>query len=262
LKNGRWSFVFWIITAVLAGSLLRAQSANHEQYASPWRTAWTYEQAAHWSDLDPEYALCNTGKEQSPIDIRNTQKADLPPLTFEFKNAPLRYVVNNRYTIRVNYRSGNGDFLLVGNKRYELTQFHFHHPSEEHIDGKAYPMEVHLMYKADDGSVAGVTVFVQPGRSNATALRIWEHMPKNEGQEQVRGADISPAHLLPAERISSYYMYLGSVTAPPCTEGVTWLVLKQPIEMSTEQIDAFAALFPMDARPIQPVNSRVVKETE
>lgn len=181
---------------------------------------------------------------------------------FEFKDTPLRYVVNNRYTIRVNYRSGNGNFLLLGDKRYELTQFHFHHPSEEQIDGKAYPMEVHLMYRASDGSVAGVTVFVSPGRNNAAVLKIWKHMPRTEGQKEVTNVELSPGYLLPATHIASYYKYVGSVTAPPCTEGVTWLVLKQPVEMSTGQINAFATLFPMDARPIQPLNNRVVKETE
>jgi carbonic anhydrase len=261
LKNWHVSFVLCGAGAFLIGALLRAQDAPRQQYVSPWRTAWTYEQAAHWSDLDPEYATCNSGNEQSPIDIRSAQETDLPVLRFESKNAALRYVINNRYTIRVNYHPGNGNFLIVKDKRYQLTQFHFHHPSEEYIEGKPYPMEVHLMYQATDGSVAGVTVFLRPGSSSPTVQKIWQHMPEKEGQEEVTGVEISPGGLLPAQQVRRYYMYMGSVTAPPCTEGVTWFVLKQLVEMSGEQIDAFAKLYPDDARPIQPLNGRVVKQS-
>ncbi len=261
MKNCRVSSVLCGAGALLIGALLAAQDATREQYASPWRTAWTYEQAAHWSDLDPEYAMCNSGKEQSPIDIRSAQQIDLSLLRFESKTAPLRYVINNRYTIRVNYHPGNGNFLVVGDKRYQLRQFHFHHPSEEYIEGKSYPMEVHLMYQATDGGVAGVTVFLRPGSGNSTVQKIWQHMPEKEGQNEVTGVEISPGGLLPAEQVSGYYEYMGSVTAPPCTEGVTWFVLKQPVEMSSQQIDAFAKLYPNDARPIQPLNGRVVKQS-
>jgi carbonic anhydrase len=249
------------VVTILITPVLSGQEPPHEQYVSPWRTPWTYEGAAHWSELDPQYAACNTGKEQSPINIENAQAADLPPLAFESKSTPLRYVINNRYTIRVNYHAGNGNFLQVGDKRYQLTQFHFHHPSEEQIGGKAYPMEVHLMYQASDGAVAGVTVFVHAGSANSTVKTIWENMPRSEGQQEVAGSEISPAGLLPSEKVRAYYMYMGSVTAPPCTEGVTWFVLKAPIDLSAGQIDAFAKLFPDDARPLQPLNGRVVKES-
>lgn len=250
------------VGTVLIVGLLRAQDTGHEQYVSPWRTPWTYEQEAHWSDLDPLYAACN-GKEQSPVDIRNTEQTDLPPLTFQSKNAPLRFVTNNRYTIRVNYHPGNGNFLIVADKRYELVQFHFHHPSEEYINGKApYPMIVHLMYKASDGGVAGVTVFVKSGSSNSTVQKVWDHMPEKEGGEEVTGVGFNPGGLVPAENIKGYYMYMGSLSAPPCTEGVTWFVLKRPLELSGKQIDAFAKLFPNDARPLQPLNGRVVKESQ
>lgn len=262
MRNCRLPFVWCVVFPVLMTPFSQAQEVEHEQYVYPWRTAWTYGEAAHWSDLDPEYEPCNTGKQQSPVDIEHTQKAGLPPLTFESKNAPLRYVVNNRYTIRVNYHAGNGNFLLVGDKRYELIQFHFHHPSEEHIGGKVpYPMEIHLMYQAADKSVAGVAVFLQPGSANSTVEKLWEHMPKSEGQEEVSGVGISPAGLLPSEQVHSYYMYMGSISAPPCTEGVAWFILRQPVQISSEQIEAFAKLYPDDARPVQPLNGRVVKES-
>jgi carbonic anhydrase len=253
------STILLAIAAVLGIVTVRSQDAGDAHYVSPWRTPWTYEAADHWSDLDPLYAACN-GKEQSPIDIRNAEKTDLPVLRFESKTGPLKYVINNRYTIRVNYHPRNGNFLVAGEERYELTQFHFHRPGEETIDGKAYDMEVHLMYKAADGKVAGVTVFIKPGRANPVIQRLWDHMPKTEGQEEVVGVEINPGELLPADT-ASYYMYMGSVTAPPCTEGVTWFVLKTPIDLSAEQMEAFAKLYPHDARPLQPLNGRVVKES-
>jgi carbonic anhydrase len=142
------------------------------------------------------------------------------------------------------------------------VQFHFHHPSEEHINGKApYPMTVHLMYKASDGGIAGVTVFVRPGSSNSAVQKVWDHMPEKEGGEEVTGVEFNPGGLVPAESIKSYYMYMGSLSAPPCTEGVIWFILKPPLEMSSGQIDAFAKLYPNDARPLQPLNGRVVKES-
>ncbi len=138
----------------------------------------------HWSDLDPDYAACNAGKEQSPIDIRNAQKAELPAIRFEYKSGPLKYLINNGHTIRVNYHDapGSGNFLIVGDKRYQLTQFHFHRPSEEYIHGKPYDMVIHLMHQASDGKVAGVAVLLKAGSANATIQQIWEHMPKTEGK--------------------------------------------------------------------------------
>jgi carbonic anhydrase len=240
-----------------------------------WKTPWTYEGpkgAEHWSELDPAYAPCNAGKEQSPIDIQRTEKADLPALQFDSKSGPLKYLLNNGKTIRVNYHDApeTGNFLIVGDKRYQLTQFHFHHPSEEYIHGKSYDMVAHLMYSASDGKVAGVAVLLQAGKANPTIQQIWDHMPMTESkvfpdfsheEQPVPGVEIDPAGLLPSNTDTSYYMYMGSVTAPPCTEGVTWFVLKTPVEISAEQISAFAKLYPHDVRPIQPLNGRVVKES-
>lgn len=263
ILQNRWIALVLLLLA-WPPAFLSAQHQNQDQehYKSPWRTPWTYEQADHWSDLDPLYALCNSGKAQSPIDIRNPQKAPLPPLQFQFKSAPLKYVTNNRYTIRVNYRDapGTGSQLTVGGMRYQLTQFHFHHPSEERIDGKPYEMEAHLMYQAADGAVAGVAVFITSGAPNHTMQQLWQHMPRTEGQVAVTGVVVNPADLVP--RSLGYYSYTGSQTAPPCTEPVTWLVLRTPIEASPEQIKAFAELFPHDARPIQPLNGRVVRESQ
>jgi carbonic anhydrase len=228
-----------------------------------WKTPWTYEGATgagHWSDLDPDYAACNAGKEQSPIDIRNAEKAELPAIRFEYKSGPLQYLINNGHTIRVNYHDApeRGNFLVAGGNRYQLTQFHFHRPSEEYINGKPYDMVIHLMHAAGDGKAAGVAVLLKAGKANAVIQRIWEHMPNIEGkEEEIPGVEIDPAGLLPHD--AAYYRYMGSQTAPPCTEGVTWFVLKTPVDLSAQQIDAFAKLYPHDVRPLQPLNGRVVK---
>lgn len=258
-----WMFVF-LVAAVLAPASSQAQ----------WKTRWEYEGAKgveHWSELDPAYAACNAGKEQSPIDIQNVEKARLPALRFESKSSPLKYLVNNGYTIRVNYHDapGTGNLLLVGDERYQLMQFHFHRPSEEYIHGKPYDMVAHLMYQASDGKAAGVAVLLKAGTANATIQQLWEYMPPTESrvlpdfsheEQEVAGVEVNPAGLLP--RDTAYYMYMGSVTAPPCTEGVTWYVLKTPVEISKEQIGAFAKLYPHDVRPRQPLNGRVVKESQ
>ena len=247
----RWTLVVPVVAAVLA----QAQ----------WKTPWSYagkDGPEHWGDLDPAYAPCKKGQEQSPIDIQNAKKANLPPLRFEYKSEPLRYLINNGKAIRVNYHdaAGTGNALIVGDKRYQLTQFHFHHPSEEHIQGKSYDMAIHLMHEAADGSVAGVAVLLQAGSENATVQKIWDQMPKTEGkEEEIPGVVVDPAGLLP--RDAGYYKYMGSLTAPPCTEGVTWFVLKTPLDVSSEQIAAFAELYPHDVRPVQALKGRIVEES-
>lgn len=245
-----------VVTLFLAPGGPRAQ----------WKTTWSYEGARgpeHWGELDPAYAACRDGKEQSPVDIRNTKKAALPALRFEYEGGPLNYLINNGKTIRVNYHDvpGKGNFLIVGERRYQLTQFHFHRPSEEYVHGKPYEMVAHLMHQADDGEIAGVVVLLKAGKANNTVQQIWEHMPITEGkEEEIPGVQVNPVGLLP--RDFAYYRYRGSLTAPPCTEGVTWFVLKTPAEISAEQINAFAALYPHDVRPPQPLNGRIIEESQ
>lgn len=255
-----WMAPVMLLAVALLPGITSGQKEEH--YQSPWRTPWTYEQADHWSELDPLYAACNTGMAQSPIDIRHTQKEELPALRIEFENAPLRYVTNNGHTIRVNFPNvrESGNLLIAGRERYQLTQFHFHHPSEEQIDGKAYPMEVHFMYRAGDGAVAGVAVFIEEGVANGTIEKLWQHMSRVEGQTAVTGVAIDPVDLVPQSL--AYYRYTGSETAPPCSEPVTWFVLKAPVEASHAQIKAFAALYPHNVRPVQPLNGRVVSESQ
>ncbi len=177
--------VLALVSAVCLCASGRAQTAEPEPYRSPWRTPWDYagaRGAEHWSQLDSAYSVCNAGRQQSPVDIRETVKADRSPLRFVSVTGPTQYVINNGHTIRVNYRAGNGDSLVAEGRSYELAQIHFHSPAEETVAGTRSPMEVHLMYSASDGAVAGVTVFLTPGRTNAAVATILDHMPRAEGQ--------------------------------------------------------------------------------
>lgn len=263
--NIRVAMAAVLLAAALAPAGL-AQPAAESQYVPQWRTPWSYAPGPrgpeHWGDLDPQYAPCGHGQAQSPIDIRDAQRANLPPLRFEYHRRPVGYVTNNGAAIRVNYHDapGSGDFLLLGARRYQLTQFHFHRPSEETIEGRRYAMVLHLMHRADDGEVLGVAVLLTAGRQNAALAPLWQHLPPREGQVAVPGLELDLTQLLPQER--GYYSYLGSQTAPPCTEGVRWLVLKHPLEVSAQQIAAYARLYPHDVRPLQPRNGRSVLISE
>jgi carbonic anhydrase len=256
----------FLLGAACAPAGLLAQDGNYSHYVSPWKTPWAYQGprgAEHWSTLNPDYALCNAGRQQSPIDIRATQKAALPKIRFDYQNEPVSYVINNGYTIRVNYHDapGTGNFLVVADKRYQLTQFHFHRPSEEYIHGKQYDMVLHLMHQGADGEVAGVAVLLKAGgRANPAIQLLWNHMPASEGQTAVSGLELNPAIMLPHD--TGYYLYMGSLTAPPCTEQVRWFVLKTPLEVSATQIRAFAKLYPHNVRPLQPLDGRVVQESQ
>ncbi|HFC54420.1 MAG TPA: carbonic anhydrase family protein [Gammaproteobacteria bacterium] len=220
---------------------------------------WGYEGAGgpqHWGDLKEEFAFCKTGKKQSPIDISTSavSKADLPAIEFHYQEAPLS-MVNNGHTIQVNYPAGSS--IKVGDATYELLQFHFHAPSEHTVDGKPFAMVAHLVHKSAEGNLGVVGVLMKEGNSNPALEPLWKVMPKQSG-EKVDSKDItvSASALLPEDR--SYYSYSGSLTTPPCSEGVSWMVLKNPVEVSTEQVAALAALFGNNARPVQELHDRTV----
>jgi carbonic anhydrase len=228
-----------------------------------WKTPWDYQGAlgpSHWSELDPDYAPCKAGRRQSPIDIRATVKVALPAVRFEYHPGPLKIVNNGHTAIRVDYAPGNGEYLVVGEKRFELTQFHFHHPSEEYVRGKSFPMDIHLMHKSEDGQVVGVAVPLKVGPANPAIDQLWKYMPpKNDGAHEISGVEYDPSGLVPPS--TAYDTYDGSQTAPPCTEGVTWIVLKTPLNVSAEAVRKFSALYPHNVRPAQPLNGRIVRES-
>ena len=212
---------------------------------------------AEWAAIDPEYATCKLGKHQSPIDIHGAKPADLPAIEFHYQPVPLA-VVDNGHTIQVNYAPGS--WIDVGGARYELVQFHFHKPSEEKIDGKTHAMVAHLVHKSAEGKLAVVAVLFDGGGDNAMIEAIWNHLPVEKGKEAVV-ADVSldASALLPNDR--GYYTFQGSLTTPPCSEDVTWLVLKSPRRIADGEIEQFGTLYPMNARPTQPTNGRPIEET-
>ena len=220
---------------------------------------WSYQGhggPAEWGELDPAFATCQLGKLQSPIDIRGAKAADLPAIKFDYKPSPLK-VIDNGHSIQVNYAPGSS--IDVGGTRYELVQFHFHKPSEEKIDGKAHAMVAHLVHKGADGKLAVVAVLLDDGGTNPTIDTIWKNLPQEKGKEATVNATVDAATLLPADH--GYYTFQGSLTTPPCSEDVRWFVLKTPLKIAGSEITAFGKIYPMNARPSQPLNGRTLEAT-
>lgn len=211
----------------------------------------------HWGKLKPEYATCVSGKRQSPIDIRDGIGVDLEPIQFNYRPSPFR-VVDNGHTIQVTV--GGGSSITLLGKRYDLVQFHFHRPSEERINGKSFEMVAHLVHKAEDGRLAVVAVLLERGQEHPLIQTIWNNLPLERNEDVMPpGVAIDLAQLLPESR--QYYTYMGSLTTPPCSEGVLWLVLKTPQQMSPEQMAIFARFYRNNARPVQPSFGRLIKES-
>lgn len=220
---------------------------------------WSYEGATgakQWHKLSPDYALCAEGRRQSPIDIREGVRTDYVPVEFKYKPSPLR-IVNNGHTIQVAWEPGST--LVLGDTTYELVQFHFHKPAEEKVNGRTYDMVTHLVHRSREGKLAVVAVLMIAGDENGFIRTLWNNLPLDVGMEEVRTAlKIDVAQLLP--KIRGYYLYMGSLTTPPCTEGVKWVVMRTPVQVSRTQIQTFSRLYDMNARPIQAANGRFVKE--
>jgi carbonic anhydrase len=218
---------------------------------------WSYAGVDKWGSLSKEYASCSLGQRQSPIDIRHSVRADLPAIDFAYRATPLA-IVDTGHGLRV--ETPGAGAILVGQESYELQHVDFHRPGEERIDGKGQAMSIHLVHQSKSGKIAIVAVMVEAGKENALVRNLWTHWPLEPEVTATRGdVKIDPAQFLPAKR--SYYTYLGSLSEPPCTEGVLWLVLKAPIQVSKEQIASFATVYKNNARAVQPVNGRVIKES-
>ena len=224
---------------------------------------WSYEGhggPAHWASLEPEFASCRIGHAQSPIDIRTKaiKGEALPAIEFAYKPGGAK-IVDNGHTIQV--VPAAGDAITIGGHRYELTQFHFHNPSEESFDGKRRDMVAHFVHQDESGKLAVVAVLLQAGATNPMVATLWNNLPaRKEAEVEVKGVQIDPADLLPRDR--SYYTFAGSLTTPPCSEGVTWYVLKSPSQLSSGEIARFGKAYPMNARPVQPLNGRVVRASQ
>ncbi len=217
---------------------------------------WDYQGEAgpeQWAKLTPEFSQC-AGSNQSPVDLMGMVDAELEPLVIHYQ-AGGKTVVNNGHTVQVGYAPGST--LQVDGINFELKQFHFHAPSENLIKGKSYPLEGHLVHVNDKGEIAIVAVMFKAGKANAALAEAWSALPAKVGEIQPLRASLSAEQLQPKSR--DYYRFSGSLTIPPCSEGVRWLVMKQPVEVSQAQIDAFkAVMHNPNNRPVQPLNGRVV----
>ncbi len=247
----------------LAGHLtptpVSAGARRAAEPASPDSSRWAYEGEhgpAAWARLAPENATCASGQRQSPIDITDGIKVELDAVQFDYRPSGFR-VVDNGHTVQVNVAHGNT--IEVLGKHYELVQFHFQRPSEERIDGKPFDMVVHLLHKSADGKLAMVAVLLERGSAQPIVQAVWNNLPLEQGEEVSAKGQIDLAELLPSDR--RYYTYMGSLTTPPCSEGVLWMVMKTPVQISPEQLSIFARLYPMNARPVQALRGRIIKES-
>ncbi|MFQ5353564.1 MAG: carbonic anhydrase [Thermodesulfobacteriota bacterium] len=217
---------------------------------------WGYEGHTgpeHWGELKPEFKACSEGKSQSPIDITGDFKASKAKLELHYSPTKIN-VLNNGHTIKVSYDAGS--YVSVNGERYNLVQFHFHGPSEHTVNGEHFPMEMHLVHQSKKGGYAVVGVLIANGAENKALAGLWSHMPEKVGQKKRLKKTVNAKALLPKDK--SYYTYSGSFTTPPCTEGVKWLVMKNPIELSANQLKAFGKIMPRDNRPVQPLNGRAI----
>ena len=229
--------------------LAQALEAPHWQYSGEYGPE-------QWGRMKPDYALCDRGQRQSPIDIKGASKPALAALTFQYRAAPL-HIVNDGHTVRV--RFANGSALLLGKERLTLQQFHFHTPGGDRLGGEEFPMAMHFLHKSRSGQLVSLAVLFRVGGENAALAALLPRMPaRGEPEQLLPGTLVDAAQLLPVKH--GYYAYDGSLTAPPCTEGVLWLVMKRPLELSDAQLARLHELFANNARPVQPLHGRVVTQ--
>ena len=219
---------------------------------------WGYEGhegPENWGSLSSSYKMCSEGKQQSPVDISAAHAMGLKPIEFHYKSTNKPEVVNNGHTIQLNYSAGS--YAVIGGKKYNLLQFHFHAPSEHTVDGKHADMVAHLVHKSDDGQLAVVGVLFDQGKSNGVISDIFNAAPTSKGNATLASA-INVSDMLPKDK--GYYNYSGSLTTPPCSEGVNWNVLKSRVTASAKQINKFKEIHAKSIRPVQPLNGRMLSE--
>lgn len=217
---------------------------------------WGYEPhngPAVWGRLDPAYETCSLGGEQSPIDLSRARSAQVDPVEFAYRSGRST-VENTGHSIQVNPEPGSG--IVVGGVRFELEQFHFHHRAEHTIEGVRLPLEMHFVHRSGDGSLVVVGVLFREGPANRALGPVWSSLPRGAESPRALPDRVDLPALLPERRTS--WRYSGSLTTPPCTEGVAWIVLTEPLTLSAAQIEAFAAIFPNNYRPVQPLGERVL----
>jgi carbonic anhydrase len=245
-----------VMAAAYVATVTLSAGTAAEEHAAHWSYSGAHG-PNHWGAEDPAFATCSNGARQSPIDIETTAVAALPAIDFAYKAFPLT-VTDTHHTFQVNVPQGSGG-ITVGGEHYDLVQFHFHRPSEERIHGRHSAMVAHLVHKNGKGELAVVAVLIHEGAANAFLTPIFDNLPAQGTESKVAGNDSDLMQLLPAKR--GYYTFEGSLTTPPCSEHVHWFVLKQAVQASAAQVGQFAARYPHNARPTQPLNARNVEQT-
>jgi carbonic anhydrase len=244
----------WVAIGALAGWSAVAAPSEHAAH-------WSYSGATgpkHWGSEDAAFAVCATGRHQTPINIETAVSESLPPLEFDYRPIPLT-VTDTGHSFQVNAPAGSGGITIAG-ERYELIQFHFHRPSEEAIRGHHQAMVAHLVHKNAKDELAVVAVLIRQGDPSAFLKPVFDHFPaKGVSESSVAGETLQLTELLPTQR--GYYTFDGSLTTPPCSEHVRWFVLTSPVQASAGQVQQFATRYPHNARPIQPLNDRTVSQT-
>ena len=238
-----------VMVVVVAGASVALAQEHGEVH-------WEYEGdagAEHWGELSEEWEACSLGNAQSPIDIANATPVDLKNIEVNYGDTALN-IFNNGHTIQVNYDEGSG--IFYNEIEYDLLQFHFHHPSEHMIDGQLADMEIHFVHASETGNLAVIGVLLMStDETNNNYATVFDYLPAEEGEpEAMEGMSVSAAALLPEG--STFYTYNGSLTTPPCTQVVRWLVMTEPVTLSSDQIAAFGAIYNLNARPVQPLNDR------
>ncbi len=218
---------------------------------------WGYsgaEAPSKWAQLSPENFACN-GKNQSPINLTSYIKSELEPIKFNYQASGGENLVNNGHTLQINYAAGSS--ITVDQQEFKLLQFHFHAPSENHINGTSYPLEAHFVHADSNGNLAVIAVMYKEGKENKGLKQAWKNIPKHKGEQHKFSKLITAQDFLPANK--KYYRFNGSLTTPPCSEGVRWLVMKTIETASQQQINAFKQiLHEPNNRPLQPLNARPV----
>jgi len=231
------------------GSAGEPAHANAQQH-------WEYKGSlgpTHWGELSKPFKVCATGKHQSPIDIDSTTgNPKLLPIKFHYQLADT-VVKNNGHTVQLDFPRGN--FVEIDGDHYDLAQLHFHTPSEHKVSGAPYELEMHLVHKNAGGKLAVIGVLFEEGPANKALAKLWSQLP-NSGETVAEPLALNPQTLLPPRQL--YYHYQGSLTTPPCTEGVSWYVLTQPSTVSGKQVETFAHIIPFNSRPPQPMNGRAL----
>jgi len=239
------------IATVLLTSSISLMASGHTAH-------WGYtghNSPESWGNLSPKYTMCSAGKNQSPINITSSLDADLAPIDFHYATSP-KSIVNNGHTVQVNVKDGS--YMSIDGIDYKLLQFHFHTPSENNVDGKSFPLEAHFVHADKNNNLAVVAVMFELGEKNSQLAELWKKMPMHTDAKNnltVEAKDINK--LLP--KAKDYYRFNGSLTTPPCSEGVKWLVLSTPVSISKAQVEKFShAVHGTNNRPLQDINARVI----